>query len=99
MSGTLNCLLTDGKRLLCYHDLGGWKGLCYRHVFMRDQESRRFEDTDLTLELGKNGGNFGVVVATKPLTPTGWQTFQRGELLVLEDGAVRFSSHQPSATA
>jgi len=92
--GKLNCLLADGERLCCYFDAGGWKGLHFRRVLVRDQETRRFEDPDLRLDLGNSAVNLGVVVATAPLSATGWETFLRGELIVLQGGLIRFSSHR-----
>jgi predicted glutamine amidotransferase len=95
-AGTLNMLLSDGRRLYCYHDAAGWKSLHYRYMLIRDQEKRCFEDTDMRVELGGGHVNFGVVVATRPLSLSGWEKFLPGELLVLEDGSVRFSSHRGS---
>lgn len=93
----LNCLLADGRRLFCYHDLNGWKGLQQRRVLIHDLEKRQFEDLDMRLALG-GALNFGYVVATSPLSATGWEPFHHGELLVLEEGAWRYSSHRtPSA--
>ncbi len=92
--GKLNCLLSDGQRLFCYHDAGGWKVLHFRTVLLNDQETRRFEDPELRIDLGAGQVNYGVVVATSPLSLTGWETFQRGELLVLEKGVIRYSSHR-----
>jgi len=93
-AGTLNMLLSDGQRLYCYHDAAGWKSLHYRYMLIRDQEKRCFEDIDLRVELGGGQVNFGVVVATRPLSVSGWEKFLPGELLVLEGGSVRFSSHR-----
>lgn len=92
--GTLNMLLADGERLFCYHDAAGWKGLHHRPMLIRDQETRRFEDTELRIDLGGDYVNFGMVVATSPLSLTGWDKFLPGELLVLEGGLIRFSSHR-----
>jgi predicted glutamine amidotransferase len=92
--GKLNCLFSDGRRLFCYHDAAGWKGLTLREVRVRDHQTRRFEDEDLRIDLEGQSFNHGLVVATHPLSPTGWRPFQHGELIVLEGGAVRFSSHR-----
>jgi predicted glutamine amidotransferase len=92
--GKLNCLLADGQRLFCYHDAAGWKGLHFRRLFIHDQETRRFEDPQVRLDLGNGAVNSGVVVATSPLSLTGWETFLTGELIVLEGGVIRFSSHR-----
>lgn len=92
--GTMNLILSDGRHLFCYFDAAGWKGLHYRHMLIRDQEKRRFEDADVRLELGDGHVNFGVVVATSPLSLTGWNSFLPGELLVLEGGTVKYSSQR-----
>jgi glutamine amidotransferase len=38
--------------------------------------------------------NHGVVVATCPLSSSGWHSFQLGELIVIDAGQVRFSSYR-----
>ncbi len=92
--GKLNVLLTDGERLFVYHDLGGWKGLHFRLVRLRGLGVKRFEDHDLAVALDGSAVNRGIVVATRPLSPTGWHAIRTGELIVLEGGAVRFSSER-----
>jgi glutamine amidotransferase len=91
--GKLNCLLSDGRRLLCYHDARGYKGLHVREVYIRDNEIRRFEDAAVTIDLAGESVNHGFVVATRPLSSSGWRSFHHGELLVFEQGNLRFSSH------
>jgi len=95
--GQLNCLLSDGQRLFCYHDQAGYKGLTFRQVHMRDGETRRFEDEEWTIELAQGMANHGLVVATNPLSSRGWLRFLPGELMVLEGGVARFSSHRSPA--
>jgi glutamine amidotransferase len=90
--GKLNCLLSDGRRLFCYHDAAGYKGLHLREVYIRDNEIRRFEDAAVTIDLTGEMLNHGFVVATHPLSLSGWQSFQQGELIILEAGALRFCS-------
>lgn len=97
--GKLNFLLTDGQTLVCYHDQGGWKGLTFRRVLLHDQKRRRFEDEELTLEMGRQPVNSGIVVATAPLSPRGWHPLQPGEMIVLREGSIRFSSLGPGARA
>ena len=89
--GKLNCLLSDSRRLFCYHDAAGYKSLHRREVHIRDNEIRRFEDAAVTIDLTGQAVNHGFVVATRPLSASGWQPFQPGELVVLEGGALRFS--------
>jgi glutamine amidotransferase len=92
--GRLNCLLADGQRLLCYHDAAAWKGLAIRRVHLTEHQVRSFEDPTLKVELEGESVNHGHVVTTRPLTSTGWHNLQAGELMVLEDGMIRFSSHR-----
>lgn len=92
--GLLNCLLSDGQRLFCYHDAAGWKGLTFRRMYIRDHKSHHFEDATVSIDLEGKSINHGIAVATHPLSAKGWHPFQAGELLVLEEGAVRFSSHR-----
>jgi glutamine amidotransferase len=90
--GKLNCLLADSRRLYCYHDAAGYKGLHFRPVHLRDGETRRLEDPTMQIDLGGPDVNQGLVVATCPLSPSGWHSFRPGELIVLEEGRVAFSS-------
>ena len=92
--GKLNCLLADGQRLYCYHDAAGYKGLHLRKVYIREQEVRHLEDNAMHVDLAGHPLNHGFVMATRPLSKTGWHTCRPGELIVLEGGIVRFSSHR-----
>lgn len=92
--GKLNCVLSDGRRLFCYHDANGWKGLTFRLTRIWDSHSRHFEDSTIKVDLTGQAVNFGVVVATTALSTTGWHSFLPGELLVLEQGRICFSSHR-----
>jgi len=96
--GKLNILLSDGVRVFCYHDLGGWKGLNYRRVRIRDHESRHFGDADVAVELEADSANEGYVVATRPLSESGWRPFRVGELIVFQGGAIQFTSHPEART-
>jgi predicted glutamine amidotransferase len=91
--GKINCLLTDGQRLFCYRDSNGWKGLAIRKVYVPDGSKRSFGDPEIRFNLASSGVNHGFVVATGPLSPTGWQTFDAGELMVLSGGLVKMSGH------
>jgi glutamine amidotransferase len=97
--GKLNCMLSDSRRLFCYHDAGGYKGLHLREVHIQDNEVRRFQDAAVTIDLAGESVNHGFVVATKPLSATGWQSFRPGELVVLDGGVLRFSSDQSEVAA
>ena len=101
--GKLNVLFADGDRLFVYHDVNGWKGLNFRQVRIRDGQPRHFGDDDLALGLetpsGTSQANLGFVVATRPLSATGWHSFHLGELLVFDRGQVVYSSHRPVESA
>lgn len=94
--GKLNCLMSDGQRLFCYHDTSAWKGLKLRNVHIREGQARRFEDESFAVNVKKDGEamqvNAGYVIATSALSKTGWNNFQPGQLIVLEGGTVCFSS-------
>src|SRR5204863_5908556 len=49
--GRLNCLLSDGRRLFCYHDANGWKGLTFRSTQIFDNQRRHFEDAIIKIDL------------------------------------------------
>lgn len=91
--GQLNILFSDGERLFAYHDLGGWKGLYLRKVRISNQQ-RHFEDESLAVDIEGDFANRGHVIASRPLSESGWHPFRRGELVVLENGVIRFSSHR-----
>jgi predicted glutamine amidotransferase len=92
--GKLNCLLSDGQRLFAYHDAAGHKGLSMRRIHISEQQLRSFGDSDLHVELEGTSQNHGHAVATHPLSETGWHKFHHGELIVLEEGALVYSSHR-----
>lgn len=91
--GKINCLISDGQRLFCYHDVNGWKGLAIRKVYVPDGSKRSFGDPEIRFNLASDGVNHGFVVATRPLSPTGWHNFEPGELMVLSGGIVRMSGY------
>ncbi len=86
--GKLNVLMTDGRRVFAYHDLGGWKGLAFGGL----SGSGHLGDDEWAVELDAPGPVPGAVVATRPLDDGPWRRFQRGELIVFEAGSARFSS-------
>ena len=101
--GKLNVLFADGDRLFVYHDMNAWKGLNFRRVRIRDGQPRHFGDDEVGLGLGPTAAahpfDAGFVVATRPLSPTGWHSFRVGELIVFERGRVVFSSHRDLRSA
>lgn len=96
--GKLNCLLADSRRLYCYRDINGWKGLAFSKLHLREREGRALEDATVHIDLEGGEVNHGFVVATHPLGNEGWHEFQTGELIVFEDGIVRFSSARARET-
>jgi glutamine amidotransferase len=96
-NGTLNCLMSDGKRLFAYRDLKGWKGLTFRKIRFRNADERIFEDATMEVTMSGQMQSHGYIVATCPLTKTGWHELAFGQLVVLEGGALRHSSSAPLA--
>jgi glutamine amidotransferase len=90
--GRLNCILSDGERLLVYHDKHGWKNLTYRHVFLHQEAEQTFGDATLAVNLQAQPVNHGVIVATNPLSIEGWERFFPGEMKVLCQGNIEFSA-------
>jgi len=92
--GRINCLFSDGQRLFCYHDTGGWKGLAIRKVYVPEGGKCHFGDPEIRFNLAGTGVNHGFVIATRPLSSdSGWQRFEPGELMVLADGIVQMSNY------
>jgi predicted glutamine amidotransferase len=92
--GKINCLFSDGQRLFGYFDTAGHKGLYLRRIYVGDHEVRSFSDEEVQVELGGTSTNQGYAIASHPLSDVGWHRFHEGELLVLEKGVIRFSSHR-----
>ena len=61
---------------------------------LRNDKPRRFEDQSVSVDVEGEQYNEGLVIATTPLSETGWHSFRPGELLVIEDGQIRYSSHR-----
>ncbi len=82
-AGDLNLLFSDGKRLYCYHDKGGYNGLCWTH---REapfcQVSLRDEDWEADLREEKAPDQKGFVIASRKLTDgEDWHEFRPGSLV------------------
>jgi predicted glutamine amidotransferase len=93
--GRLNCILTDGDRVLVYHDKHGWKGLTCRNVLLHQDASQTFSDATVAVDLQAQPVNHGMIVATNPLSPEGWEPFLPGEMKVLRDGLIEFTARLP----
>ena len=87
-AGNLNLLFSDGKRLYCYHDTGGYNGLCYTHRRAPfSQISLRDEDWEVDLREDKSPEQQGFVIASRKLTDgEDWHDFRHGSLMVFERG-------------
>jgi predicted glutamine amidotransferase len=90
--GKLNCLMSDGKRLFCYHDVNGFKGLHMHGAGLDEHEERHLDDPGVSLDIESDDATNGVVVATRPLNESPWHAFRKGELVVIESGKLIFSS-------
>ena len=90
--GKFNCLLSDGDRLFAWHDRNGFKGLHFHAVRVGEGRVQHLEDTTMEMELESDASVRGIVIATRPLSDSGWHSFQPGELLVVERGRIRHSS-------
>jgi glutamine amidotransferase len=91
--GSLNCVFSDGEYLFCYHDKGGYNGLCF--VQRKAPFSMvRLEDEDFEVNLSeeKDPSQKGFIIATRRLTNERWENFYPGELIVFKDGNIVFSS-------
>ena len=89
--GTLNCLFSDGERLFGYRDVNGWKGLSLRKLRFHEHGERHFEDCGMEVAMAGDEHNHGCVIATRPLSKTGWHDLSPGTLVVLEGGTLRYS--------
>ncbi len=90
--GKLNALLSDGHRLFAYRDAAGFKGLSMRVMGFHDEQTRRLDDPDIEIDLSSGDENRVYVVATRPLTRSGWRDVRPGELLVIEAGELIWSN-------
>jgi glutamine amidotransferase len=90
--GRLNCILSDGERLLVYHDKNGWKNLTYRSILLQQDSEQNFGDATVAVNLHAQPVNHGVIVATNPLSIEGWEHFMPGEMKVLYQGNIEFST-------
>ena len=94
-TGNLNLLFSDGKRLYCYRDVGGYNGLCWTHrqaPFCR--VSLLDEDWKADLPEEKAPDQKGFVVASRKLTDgEDWHDFTPGSLMVFERGDVVYGTH------
>jgi predicted glutamine amidotransferase len=91
----INCLLSDGKRLLCYRDSHSHKNLYLLQRKPGDLvEGQHLEDDELSvlLHVKKAQDEKACIVATEPLTCENWTGLAPGTITVLEKGEVVYPS-------
>ncbi len=83
----MNLLFSESEHLFCYRDQAGYNGMCmtsrhepYRRVRLLD------EDWEGDLDLEKESGHKGVIVATSKLTDEVWTDLPSGRLTVFSKG-------------
>lgn len=86
--GKFNCQLTDGHRLICYHDAKAFKGMWMMLLHTRPHEWEHFDDPTMHVDVEPNGDNRGIVVASLPLNRGNWQKLDPTEMIVVESGMV-----------
>jgi predicted glutamine amidotransferase len=87
--GDFNCLFSDGEYLFCYHDAGGYTGLCYvRRTAPYTKVKLTDEDFEIDLQGEKRPEQAGYIIATRPLTDENWVRFTPGELIVFKNGDI-----------
>ena len=93
-SGKLNCLMSNGEYLFCYHDIEGYNGLCFVQRKSPFQIIK-LEDLDWEIDLKeeKATSQTGYIIATKRLTDEKWIEFKEGELIIFKNGKMIYSSH------
>jgi len=93
--GTFNCIFSDGEHLFCYHDRGGYRGLCFvRRESPYGEIKLIDEDWKINLAEEKRPEQTGYIIATRKLTDEVWQDFKPGELVVFKDGKMIYSNYR-----
>ena len=81
----VNCMLSDGRFLLCYKDSKSDKSLCF---LKKKYPFKNSNDQDL------DGKAEGYIIASKKLTDEPWEEIDQGELVVFKNGTLIFRLHQ-----
>jgi glutamine amidotransferase len=92
LHGKLNLMLSDGRHLFCYRDRVWSKGLNMRSMAVNQHKQRRLKDPTLKMNLSDPSHRQGIVVATRPLDDAPWRPLRQGELIVVRQGRLEFSS-------
>jgi glutamine amidotransferase len=96
-SGKLNVLMSDGQRLFAYRDGAGFKGLSIRSIGLHAGVTRHLDDFDVEIDLHGAEGDRVCVVATFPLSESGWHEVEPSELMVIEGGRLTWSNRRGAA--
>ena len=92
-SDKLNCLLSNGEYLFCYHDIEGYNGLCFVQRKSPFQIIKLKDlDWEIDLKEEKTSDQIGYIIATKPLTNEKWIEFKEGELIIFINGRMIYST-------
>jgi predicted glutamine amidotransferase len=99
--GKFNALLSDGRRLFCYHDADGFKGLWLREIAPNAHvEEHHLDDATMHVDFEAEPANSGVAAATVPLNDKpGWRRFHPGELVVVEAGRIVYGGERAKQMA
>jgi len=93
--GDLNCILSDGEFLFCYHDIYGYKSLRYvKRESPYPKIKLSDEDYEIDLAEKKTAGEYGYIIASNPLTEEDWNYFKNGELIIFKNGHMIYP-HRP----
>lgn len=87
-SGKFNCQITDGHRLISYHDINAFKGMWMELLITEAHQMQSFDDPTIHVDVEPDGANRGVVIASLPLNRADWIRFAPTEMVVVEAGAV-----------
>jgi predicted glutamine amidotransferase len=89
--GKLNCLMSDGESLFCYHDTGGHQGLVWTTIGVPAHHPEHFQDTELAVDFESGRPIQAFLVATRPLGKSRWTPFQCGQLIIAQRGLIIYS--------
>lgn len=86
--GKFNCQLTDGRRLICYHDHNAFKGMWMEKLTMHPHHAEHLDDPTMHVDVEADGINRGIVVASRPLSRNRWLRFKPTQMIVVEAGVI-----------
>ncbi|MCB9584132.1 MAG: class II glutamine amidotransferase [Polyangiaceae bacterium] len=93
--GSANFLLSDGMDLLAYADVKGFKNPHYARIVPPHEDIELSNHVlDLDIDNPLDSSRTLTVVATRPLSNSGWKQVPKGELIVVRRGVVLFESSQ-----